>query len=55
MKIILINLLKQPFIVKIWNFNKNKLYHSLKLKTETFTDTVTISFTAINCKGLKFC
>ena len=41
------------YIVKTWNFTKNKLYYSLKLKTK-ITDFVTVSFTAVHvhCKAL---
>ena len=54
MRINLIRLPKQSFIVEPWNFTQNKLYYNLKLKTE-ITDYVTVSFAAIYFKGLNFC
>ena len=39
-------------LVETWNFPKNKLYYSLKLKIE-ITGSATVSFTTIYCKGLK--
>ena len=39
-------------LVETWNFPKNKLYDSLKLKIE-IRGSATASFTAIYCKGLK--
>ena len=52
-RINLISLPQQSFIVETRNFTKNKLYYSLKLKTKI--DSVTVFFTAIYCKGLTFC
>ena len=48
MRINLISLSKQPFIEETGNFTKNKLYYSLKLKTE-MADSVTFFFTPIYC------
>ena len=42
----------QTTSVETWNFNKYKLYHGLKVKME-ITDSFTVSFTTIYCKGLK--
>ena len=39
-------------LVETWDFTKNKLYYSLKLKME-ITGSVTVSFTTIYCNGLK--
>ena len=60
MRINLIRLTKQPFIVaktyvsRDLKFTKNNLYYKLKIKME-ISDSVTVFFTAIYCKGLKFC
>ena len=41
-------------LVDTWNFIKDELCYSLKLKME-IPESATVFFTIIYCKGLKLC